>query len=337
MTRITIEDVAKEAKISTATVSRVIHNNGYVSKKSRNIILSAIKKLGYVPNKVASGLRSQKTNIIGHVMGLSSFNPLSARYADAIHEVFEKAGYHVLTVLLRGSGGCEQTIFDDLMGQMVDAIIINAIYTSENDIISRVVAQGVPVVMIERFRDISGIDIININNLEGAATATRHLIANGHLKIAFIGVYPGYGAVEKQRFAGFKQTMDYAGLEVPEHFVHLTSDYTIDCGYRVMESIYYNGDIPTALFTTSDLLACGALQSLYKHNIKVPDDISIVGYDNTLSRSGAPPFSSIEMHPEMIGEAALKMIEERNELSFKETKQFNITPTLIDRNSVITV
>ena len=334
MKRVTIEDVAREANISPATVSRALRNNGYVSMENRNVIHAAVKKLGYVPNKVARGLRNQKTNLLGHVMGLNSENPLNSRMADAMHEIFEKAGYHVITAMIKDSGGYGRTVIEDLLGQMVEAIIFNAIVKCDNEVINKVISQGVPVVMIERSLDIDGIGVISLDSIEGAGIATRHLIENGHKKISYIGVSPEFDIVEVHRYAGYRQTMAAAGLAIPEHLVYLTPDYSIEFGFEAMQSIYEKGDLPTAIFATSDLLASGALQCLYQHRIRVPEDISIVGYDNTLSHSCAPPLSSIEMHPDQIGLATLKMIQERSEKPYGAASHINILPTLIDRGSV---
>ena len=337
MKRVTIEDVAKEAGISPTTVSRAMRNNGYVSKENRDAIKTAVAKLGYVPNKVARGLRSQKTNLIGHVMGLNTSNPLTSRMADAMHEIFEQAGYHVMTVLIREGGNLMQSVIDELLGQMVEAIIFNAIIKCDVDVIGRVISQGVQAIMVERTCGINGIGVISLDSIEGAGIATRHLIDNGHKKIAFFGVHPDFDIVEKQRYEGFRKTMTDAGLTVPEHLVYMTPDYSIEYGYDAMEYIYKKGDLPTAIFATSDLLASGALQCIYRHKIRVPDNISIVGYDNTLSRSCAPPFSSIEMHPEQIGQAALKMIRENAEKPYAASGYVNILPTLIDRGSVLAI
>ena len=331
MKKVTICDVSKETKLSPTTISRVIHNNGYVSKANKVIVEQAVDKLGYVPNKVAQGLRNQRTNFIGHVMFLSSENPIAARIADALLTASEKAGYHVLTAFRRDDTVNERELVKDLVGQMTEAIVFNT--TLFNDDIARwVVSQGIQVIIIDRPYEIEGTDAIFLSNFEGARLATRHLIDNGHKKIAFIGNNLEMGPREVQRYQGFCTTIDDAGLTMQEHWVKLMPNYTIDYGYYAMEDILKNENRPTGVFVTSDLYACGVLQCAYSHGLNIPGDLSIVGYDDTLARSCAPPLSSIDLHAEMIGQTVIDMILERQ--AGKTSLSRHIPTSLIERRSV---
>jgi len=336
MKRITLEDIAKDTNLSLATITRVIHENGYVSIKNKDTIRASIKKLGYVPNKVARGLRNQRTDLIGHVMGLND-NPLTSRMADAIHSVFDGAGYHVISALVRDSNKDEKSILENLAGFMVEAVIFNAIPTCGDDVFRWLISQGISIVLIERIRNVEGIDVVSPDNENGSEIAVRHFIDKGHADIAYIGVEPEWGIAEKQRYDGFYKAMSKCGRDVQKHFVVLTPYYSIENGYTAMEAMFNRGALPTAIFTTSDLLACGVLQCLYGKGLRVPDDISIIGYDNTLADACVPPFSSIDMRPEQIGQAALEMICERKSQSGMGSRYKYITPFLVDRGSVRSV
>ena len=333
MKRTTIADIADETNLSLATVSRAIHNNGYVSDINRTIIRTAVDKLGYVPNKMARGLRNQRTDLIGHVMGLSA-NPITARMADAMHSVFEEAGYHVITAMVRDNNRNERSILENLAGFMVEAIIFNTILSCDDDIFRWLVAQGISVVLIERERHIDGIDIISPDNIFGAHMAVQHLVDSGHRNLLYIGVEPEWGTVEKLRYDGFLQAVKKNELPPQEQDEKLVKNYTIENGYAAMSDVFKNSRLPTAIFATSDLLACGVLQCIYDKGLRVPDDISIIGFDNTLADSCVPPFSSIDMRPDQIGMAALEMIQDRKSYKNIGSRYKYIEPFIADRGSV---
>jgi len=270
---VTITDIAKKAGVSPATVARVIHNNGYVSKDKQHVIEQVIKTLGYVPNKVARGLRNRKTNFIGHILPLSGENPFFTRVGSAINSAAEAAGFHVLTAISHGNPDKEQLLIEDLVGLMVEAIIFTAQTTCSTELIEWVLSQGVQVVMIERPRDISGIDIVLLDGFEGSRLAARHLHAHGHSKIAFIGVDSKRHFVDEQRYKGFLSATSQYGWNIPAHWIRLLPDYTVAYGYEAMEGILATEEYPTAVFAGSDILACGALQCLYENHLRVPDDI----------------------------------------------------------------
>lgn len=334
MSMVRISDISKAVHVSPATVARVVHNNGYVSDEKRKVIAQAIKDLGYVPNRVARGLRNQKTNYVGHVLPLSSVNPFFTRIGTAFHVAAEAAGYHVLTVVSQGNAEKERMMIEDLVGLMVEAIVFTAQTSCSTDVIRWVLSRGIPVIMIERPRDISNIDVVLLDSYEGSRLAIEHLISNGHRKIAFIGSKPEKHFVESQRYNGFTATMSQHDLKTPDHWIKLMYDYTVECGYSAMESILGSGDIPTSVFAASDLLACGVLQCLYQHGLRVPHDMSLVGYDNTLADLSVPALTSIELQPDQVGKSAIDLILERKKGFRIGAKTVTLIPRLVDRGSV---
>jgi LacI family transcriptional regulator len=331
---VTIADIAARARVSPATAARVIHDQGHVSAAKRSQIERAVAELGYVPNRVARSLRNRRTNLIGHILPLSSDNPFFARIAMAVEEEAGRAGYHVLTAVTRGSPEKEQAMVEDLCGLMVEAIIFTAKTACDTAFIRRVVLRGTPVVMIERPRDIPEIDIILMDSDEGSRAAAEHIAGKGHAQIGYIGAELSRGAVEQSRFNGFMKALEAYGCACQPQWIRRTPDYDAAYGYQAMECLLAMERRPTCVFIASDLLASGVLQCLYQRRLRVPDDISLVGYDNTLSALSAPPLTTIELQPAQVGSAAMNMVVERVSGHRIGAKTVTLSPVLIDRDSV---
>ena len=329
-----IADIAAAAGVSPATVTRVVHGQRYVSDEKRAAVERAIDELGYVPNKVARGLRNKRTNLIGHVLPLSSENPFFARIAMAVEEAASRAGYNVLTVVTQDSPEKERAMIADLCGMMVEAIIFTAQTACDTAFISQVASRGTLVVMIERPRDIPEIDIILMDSYEGSRMAAEHIARRGHRRIGYIGAELSRGAVEHSRFNGFVSSLAAHDIACEEQWIRRTPDYFAKYGYKAMEALLDAEQRPSCAFITSDLLACGALQCLYSRGLRVPDDMSIVGYDNTLSALSAPPLTTIELQPAEVGAAAIDMVLERALGRRTGAKSVTLSPILIDRGSV---
>lgn len=334
MKLITIADIAKKSGASPATVARVVHKNGYVSKEKRKLVEGVIQELGYVPNRVARGLRNQRTNSIGHVLPLSNENPIFTLIGSAVNAAAESAGFHVLTITTQGDPAKERMLIEDLVGLMVEAIVFTAETSCSAEDIEWVLSHGIPVVMLERPRNISGIDVVLLDSFEGARLAVEHLHDSGHRKIAFIGVNPERHFVDLRRYKGFLSAAEQYAMEIPEQWIYLMPDYQVQYGFQAMESLLAGGVLPTCIFAASDILASGALQCLYAHKIRIPDDISIVGYDNTLSLSSVPPLTSIELQPQQIGASAIELILERKNGLRTGARSITLSPSLVERHSV---
>lgn len=329
-----ISDVALEAGVSPATVARVINKNGYVSDEKRQRIQKAIKKLGYVPNRIASGLRKSKPYFIGHVVEVLSENPFFSVICNAVNETAERAGYHVLTALRQGDACKERVVIENLISLMVDAIIFTGNIASDAATINWIESRGIAVVMIERPSLGSKVDAVLLDSYQGARTAMQHMISCGHKEFGFLGMQHSQHEVEYQRYQGFRNALQENGLSYHPEWVRYIPDYTVEFGRKETDLLLQQSSLPTALFIPSDVLACGALQSLYDHGLKVPDDISIVGFDNTLSSLCSPRLTSIDLQLEQAGAAAVNMILERKKGSRTGIKTVMLSPVLVDRGSV---
>ena len=329
---ISIAALAKAAKVSPATVTRVIHENGYVSNEKRAAVLQAIDELGYIPNQLASKLRRGKSNYIGFVIPELSENPFYTRFSNAFNKAAQNAEYQVLSVITHHSAEQEKQLVMSLVGMLVEAVVFMGTLLTP-DIIKTLNEHNVPVVMIEFPTVVENTDMVMVDNYRAAMIALEHIIRRGHKKIAYVGVEPSDNIIA-ERLRAFNDGMNSNSLVVEDHHLCIMSDYGQESGRQAACRLLDDGEPPTAILATSDVLACGILQELYHRGLKVPDDISLLGFDNTLSALTAPTLTSMELLPDLIGEAAVNMVIEKTRKKRIGTKKEIFTPVLIDRGSV---
>ncbi len=309
---VTIADVAELAKVSTATVSRVIHNKGYVRDETRKAVLEAIKKLDYRENLNAQSLRSQKSSIIGHVLRNSFVNPFFANVAYGVDTAAAAAGHVVLTATVEGPESEERKAVDTLLRRRVDGVIFTTISSEENALAC--IRNGVAVVMNERYFDIPFVDRVTADNRSGATEAVRQLVALGHRRIAFIGGLISGPAVlsrtEEDRFAGYLDALKEGGIPFRDSFVK-RCEYGVENGREAAISLLSGGTSISAIFAASDQIALGAYQAIIESGMSIPEDVSLVGFDDTLAKYGAKPLTTVRMPMYDIGRTAVQLLIER--------------------------
>lgn len=326
-------DIAKAAGVSIATVARVVHNKGYVSEESRKRVERAIEQFDYIPNRMAQGLKNQRSSLIGHIMPVSDVNMIFAMISHSVEMAAGKVGYNVLSVISQQDKDKEHQLIDELLGNLPQGIVFSGFTGLDAAALHRITELGIPVVMIERSRDILNADKVLINNVEGAYMATKYLFEKGHRRIAFVGSMPEQ-SVEKDRYEGYRAVFRENGMDVPEDIVRLVPGYVRTCGYDAARELFELENSPTALFMTSDMLVAGALQYLYSRGLRVPNDVSVIGYDDTLSRQLAPQISTVAFPLEEIGNTTMKLLMERIHDKRKVSKSVMLSPALVHRGSV---
>ncbi len=305
MRRITLDDVASLAGVSPITVSRALRNPRSVSDALRLRVNSAVEELGYVPNVAASRLASSRTHTIGVIVP-TLYNVIFAEYLFALHEVLVVAGFQVIVVNSRYSEIEEENAIKALLGQRVEAIIITGIHHTARS--RQLLAQAhVPIVQTFELSD----DPINLNigmSQERAGhTATRHLLGRGFRQIAFLTGNLDHRA--QSRFDGYHTAMQEAGLKSLEMIAHRPRHSSVALGSELFGEMHDRGDLPEAIFCTDDNLALGAMQECRKRRIRVPDDISIIGFhDLEFSACAAPSLSSIATRRYETGKLAAEKV-----------------------------
>jgi len=334
MARVTIKDVAQKAEVSITTVSRVLNDkvDEYMRKETKDRILQAIKELNFKPDKRAQSLRGLGTKIIGLVIP-NRFNPYFEQLAAAVEQVCYKEGYGVLLCSSQNSIERESVYLDLLERQKVDAIILSTVGLKKgelNDLIER----GTPIVLVDE--NVPGVNTpaIFANNYMGGCQATQYLIDLGHRRIAFIT-----GSMNllssKDRLRGFCETLKKNDLE-PHRKLIKEGDYTYESGYEAGKQLLRKSrDDFTAIFCSDDLMAFGVMQAIRKKGMKVPDDYSIVGFDDMYFSSISSPQLTTVAQPvkEMAFRAFVALKEQISGGLFQEKKHQFLDTQLIVRES----
>jgi LacI family transcriptional regulator len=339
MMNVRIKEVAKYAGVSEPTVTRVVNNSGYVSEETRRRVLNSIEKLQYVPNRMASALKNGRTGIISHVIPLSLDNQFFAHITAALKNAVVQYNYHILPMYHDFVPRHEDKFIREALSQISEGFIFTSDIFTSPKIIREVIAKGLPVIMIERPLPLRGVDKILLDDINGSAMAVEKFFSLGHRGISFIGKTPTNDSVECVRYDGYKMALEKYGLKLNEKTVVFTKNHTSNEGYTAMKTIIENskGDNPLACYIISDQMVCGALQYLYEKRLRVPEDISIIGYDNSQAEFCSPPITSVAVPFDEIGKTAISLFMERREQKRAADKSVTLSLSIVDRGSVLDV
>jgi LacI family transcriptional regulator len=333
---ITIKDVAKEAGLSVTTVSLVLNNkNARISDKTRKHVREVAKRLNYRPNRLAVGLITKRTNIIGLIVP-DIANQYFAEIAAAVEYEASEHGYNVIFCNTNDRPEKDIAYVDMLLQQGVDGILFTMSVNSDSNCAEECLAilkkAEIPVILIDRVigEDKNEVTFVAVNDEECGYYATYHLIDLGHRKIGCItGSMGDYDAI--QRLEGYKHALYEAGIAFDPELV-AEGNYHMASGYNSVTILTQKK--VTGIFAHNDMMALGAYKRLTQLGIKVPEDISLVGIDNlSFTELLEVPFTTIERTPGRMGEIAVKkMIAILNK---QDTKNEHIiySPRLIVRKS----
>jgi LacI family transcriptional regulator len=319
----TLKDVAERAGVSTATVARVLHNNGYVAEETRRQVEAVLSETGYQINAIAQGLRTQRTYTLGHVLQSIAPNPFFAGVAVGVEQEAAAHGCSVVLFTTQGDPERERMGVETLIRRRVDAIIFTKIAHESN--VELAIHAGIPVVQVERLASTPA-HAVTADNYVGSYEAIEHLVRLGHRRIAFIGVDPSRNAesggalrtveighqqsVETERMAGYVDALAAHDVPMYDELIDLGDTYyDLDRARMAMRRLLaLPRDVrPTAVFATCDMLAAGALQEIHAYPLRVPEDISIVGFDDTYAMHLTPPLTTVRQPMFEMGEAAARL------------------------------
>jgi len=316
-----IKDVAEMAGVSISTVSNVINDTKYVSDELKIKINQAIVKLHYEVDPVARSLKSKKTMTIGVV--ITNINRIFfAQVIIGIQDSAVKNGYSLTFCNTNDNFKDEKRFIQMLESTWVDGIILDSV-SDINDVeyfkyLSSLGnnKKSIPVVSIERRAEGFGIDSVVVNNIKGGRIATKHLIQCGCIKIVHI-TGPLSSGIAQDRFSGYKDELRNKGLEIRNERI-VEGDYSPLSGYDAMMRILLAGIEVDGVFAANDQMAIGAIKAIKEKGLKIPEDIKVVGFDNTFIASIVEPsLTTINVPKYKMGDAAvellIKRIEQRKE------------------------
>ncbi|UBX50720.1 substrate-binding domain-containing protein [Providencia alcalifaciens] len=327
----TIKDVAREAGVSVATVSRVLNLSPKASQASIASVQQAMNKLGYRPNAAARALVNQSSNTIGVLVNDVS-DPFFGVMVKAVDAVAHKNGKHILICNGYHNAKEERQSIELLINNRCDALIIHSKALEDDELIAY--AKEVPsMVLINRHIEKIANRCISLNNYKGAYLATEHLIRQGHKKIAYIS---SNHQIEDaaQRLLGYRDALKNNGIELPESYVEY-GEPSGEGGELAMTKLLIKSLDITAVVGYNDFMAAGAIAVLDENDISAPEQVSVIGFDDVLiARYIHPRLTTIRYPIQMMAERAtqLALALAREETIPDENLVYS--PTLVQRNSV---
>jgi LacI family repressor for deo operon, udp, cdd, tsx, nupC, and nupG len=295
-----IQDVARLAAVSTATVSRALANPERVSPEARARVMEAIAKVGYVPNPAARTLRSQKSRMVLVVLP-NLGNIFFSKILRGIEETLFEAGYGMIIGDLDGSPEKEARFNAFMAGGQVDgAILLNGHLFSE-------AKAGIPLVALCEAIPDATIPQIEVDNRAAAQAMTEYLASLGHRRIAYV-CGPSSNVLERERLRGYRDGLAAAGLTFEADLVW-PGDYSLEAGVRVGESVLARRVRPGAVFCSNDEMAIGLMRTLISAGVRVPEDISVAGFDDIeFAAVVEPPLTTIHQPRRELGQAGAAVL-----------------------------
>ena len=326
---VSIKDVAKRANVSTATVSRVLSKPETVKEETTKKVLRAIKELNYQPNALARQLRRLETKTILVVVP-DITNPFFSKVLRGIESVAIENGYQVLLADTGNHIEREKGYFNILRQKKADGMILLTARVDPHLI--EEIAHEYPVVLACEYIEGSNIPTVSIDNVSAARKATEHLIQLGHKRIGFISG-PLNVVLGKDRLKGFYQGMAQNNLEVEPVLVQ-EGDFSYESGFNIMMKFLALMNPPTGVFVANDEMAFGAIQAIKSKGLHVPDDISVIGFDDIkFSAIFEPPLTTISQPTFEIGSLAMQLLIRLINKEEMQKNQYILEDQLIIRKS----
>lgn len=299
----TIHDVAKRAGVASITVSRVINSSGYASQEIRERVLAAVKEMGYVPNRLASSLRSKRTKVLAFVL-TDITNPFFTVAARGVEDVASEAGYTVIFCNTDENKLKEQKYVDILMQNQVDGIILVP-SGFDSGSVETLQQNGIPVVVIDRYVAGNSVDQVRCDSLDGAIQLTELLTSLGHTHIALLNG-PANVSTASDRLTGFKKAIEKSKIKDQKQVV-ISGSFTRSSGYEMTRQVLALSPRPTAIFAANNFIALGVLSALEEAQIRVPEDMAVVTFDDLPESLVISPFLTVAAQP--VYEMATKATE----------------------------
>lgn len=331
----TIYSIAKKVGVSPSTVSRAISGKGYCHDETRKLILKEAKKLNYAPNHSAKILKTKKTERI--IFAIPDIcNPFYFDMISGANSVFERYGYLMILFYTKHNLQEELKAIQNLKERIADGMIMVSFNFCEKNI-NAINSVNAPIVLTNKYESPNGgdrFDYVYVDTYLAIKQTTEHLLKQGHEKIAYVGG-DSREQTGNERYMGYRDAILEAGLRIEPQYI-FESNYAESGGYLSGKSILGLSIRPTAIVAANDLMALGIMSACDEMDVKIPDDIAIVGMDNTgLAARVMPRLTSVAMMQEEIGRNAAQILMDQLHGGSDEKKNLRLLPRLVVRESSV--
>ena len=324
----TIYDVAKEAGVSSATVSRVFSGRNTVAERTRDHVVAVAERLGYRTNWLARSLSSRTSDMVA-VMLPDITNPFFSELVKGVQSAAFRAGYTTLICNTEGDADLERRYLDGLVSRQVQYVLAVGL-TLDRDTVEGYESAGLTFIALDRPMDNASAVLVQSDNRMGAELAVRHLVELGHRRIAHIAG-PADVTPTRDRRRGYADALVAAGLPADDALV-VESDFAARAGAEAYEELHRREVDFTAIFAADDLIAMGVMSAALAHGRSVPADLSLVGFDDALpARYTAPPLTTVCQDAKALGEAAVQVITAPK--TGRQRRRFVLPVSLVVRDS----
>ena len=328
----TIKDVAKKAGVSIATVSLVIHNNERISSATKKKVLKAIKALNYYPSKSARDLVSKKTGNIGFILTDDHFLRTEPFYTKIFlgAEFGARGGdYYILLTTVKSDFSKDDSLPRFVLDRNVDGIIVAG--KVPDVLIQKLTKYKLPLLFVDYVPGNDNYPVVLIDNINGAEIATNHLLKLGHKNIAFIAGDINHPSIN-ERLLGYKKALESSGIIINTRLISTSSLYPDrQNGYESAKKIFTAYKNITAVFACNDAMAIGVMQYLKDNNYKIPDDVSVIGFDDVeVDLMLDPPLTTMRVPKIELGSEALKLM-----VDILQNKKISIKKVIVPVELVI--
>lgn len=300
-----IKDIARIAKVSSSTVSRALQNSPLISRSTSERIHSIAKESGYRASAIARGLVTQRTKTIGVVVTTIA-DPFVSEVVNGIEDCGNDHGYSVFLANSNADPLRETRVVHSFSERRVEGVVVTSsrVGALYRPLLSEM---RIPIVLVNNQHPGEFVNSVMIDNVKGSSDVTNHLIKLGHRRIAYLGDRFGYQS-DTERFTGYRQALEGAGHPfLPELVVH--GDGKCDGGMAAVDALFKLPKPPTAIFCYNDMTALGALHQLRVHKLRVPEDVSVVGFDDLFIASYTqPPLTTVRQPRRVMGRMAMESL-----------------------------
>jgi LacI family transcriptional regulator len=332
-TSITIKDVARKAGVSISTVSRVINDSKPVTDEIKQRVLDVIKETGYVPNPLARSLVTKKSQLIGVIVPEVSDSFVS-EIVNGIEEIAKMYNYDILLCNTYSDKEQELKSINLLRAKQVEGIVMMS-WLIDEEHINFINKCQIPATYISKTA--RGFDVysVSISNTKATYDMTKYLIGKGHKKIGYIMTSKDTTVMEKERYVGYEKAMNEANLKIYEELVK-SGDTEVEGGYKGMNEILKSEIIPDAVFVTGDEAAIGAMNAIFDAGYRVPEDISVAGFNDVkLASIYRPKLTTVHQPLYDMGAVAIRMVIKMINGEQLDDKKVELPYRIVERESVI--